>query len=164
MEEKTTLFGLTGVYINLMELLQDPDEDQELIVDTMDGIMGEIGEKIDGYAAVIRTVKGKKKMIDEEIKRLQAISDHLDNGVKRMYSKIKESMEAMDLKVVEGKYTTAKIQKNGGLQPLKITGEVPQNFCNVEIKPDNDLIRKALKDGELPFAHLEERGTQLRLV
>lgn len=54
--------------------------------------------------------------------------------------------------------------KNGGLQPMKITGDVPEEYLEYKPQPDNKKIRDALNDGiTLDFAHLEERGTHLNI-
>ena len=76
-------------------------------------------------------------------------------------------MTAMDAagkdSIPAGEYTL-KIAKNGGLQPMKIDGEVPDSFMKVIYEPDNSKIREALKNGEnLGFAHLEERGRHLNI-
>lgn len=59
------------------------------------------------------------------------------------------------------------IQKNGGLQPISVKvepEELPERFQRVEVKVNNDAIRKALLNGEkLDFAQLEERGESLRI-
>ena len=86
------------------------------------------------------------------------------NHVKRMKEALIEAMDAAGVDSIPAGEYTLKIAKNGGLQPLKIDGEVPDNFTKIKIEPDNDLIRKALNDGEeLGFAHLEERGRHLNI-
>ena len=60
------------------------------------------------------------------------------------------------------------IAQNGGVQPVKVDADVkdiPQEYLIPQPpKPDTNAIRKALEEGEvLPFAHLEERGTSLRI-
>lgn len=51
---------------------------------------------------------------------------------------------------------------NNSQASLIITGEVPKQYCKVITEPDNDVIREALKNGELDFARLE-RGVHLRI-
>ena len=65
-------------------------------------------------------------------------------------------------------YTTehfkVSIAKNGGKTPMKITGDVPEEFLKYTPAPDNDKIREALDSGlSLDFAHFEERGTHLNI-
>ena len=47
------------------------------------------------------------------------------------------------------------VAKNGGLKPIRVTGDVPPEFCKLE--PDSKKIREALNNGELQFAPFEER-------
>ncbi len=41
----STLYELTDEYRQLLEMLEDPDEDPEVIRDTMEGISGELEDK-----------------------------------------------------------------------------------------------------------------------
>ena len=74
-------------------------------------------------------------------------------------------LTAMDL-INKPKLTTehfkVSIAKNGGLQPMKITGAVPEEYLLYKPEPDNKKIREALDSGlALDFAHLEERGRHI---
>jgi hypothetical protein len=54
--------------------------------------------------------------------------------------------------------------RNGGKQPMEITGEVPDNYKRIVYETDTEKIRAALEAGEeLTFAHLNERGTHLMI-
>ena len=70
-------------------------------------------------------------------------------------------MVQLDKKDLPAEAFTFKIQKNGGMQPLKIDGEVPQNMTKVIVEPDNDKIREFLKENTCDWAHLEERGSHI---
>jgi hypothetical protein len=70
-------------------------------------------------------------------------------------------MQVMDKPKIQTEHFRLSIAENGGLQPMKITGEVPPEFCKLE--PDTKRIREALSNGELDFAHLEERGVHLNV-
>ena len=47
---------------------------------------------------------------------------------------------------------------------MEITGDVPDNYKRIVYEVDRERIRADLEQGaELPFAHLNERGTHLRI-
>ena len=84
-----------------------------------------------------------------------------ENHIKRMKEALKMAMETAGTDQIAAGAFTIKLQKNGGLQPLKITGEVPDNMTKVIVEPDTDRIREFLKDNECEWAHLEERGKHI---
>ena len=53
----STLYELTGQYMDLMEMAEEADPD--VLRDTLEGIEGEIEDKADNYAKVIRTLEGQ---------------------------------------------------------------------------------------------------------
>ena len=59
------------------------------------------------------------------------------------------------------------IQKNGGLEPLVITGtldDIPGKYLIPQPpKPDGDKIRALLAEKQVDWAHLEPRGESLRI-
>lgn len=64
-EEKTTLFSLTGDFLRLYDMADDPDTDPQAFFDTMEAIEGEIEDKADGCACVIAKLIGDAKAIKE---------------------------------------------------------------------------------------------------
>lgn len=160
-----TLYKLTTEFMALLALGDSDDpEEQKAFMDTLEGLVGEIEVKTDSYAVVIAELKAQQEKVKTEVKRLTAIEKAIGNNIDRMKGRIKETMEAMGKTEIKTDLHTFKIQNNGGVQPLRITGEVPDNFKRVVLENDNDKIRDALKAGEdLPFAHLEERGTHLMI-
>lgn len=161
----STIYELTADYLKLMELGDSDDpEDQQAFLDTLEGLTGEIEMKADSYAAVITSFKNQAAAIDAEIKRLKQRKAAVDNSIDRMKDRIKEAMEAMGKAEIKTDLHTFKIQKNGGKQPMEITGDVPDEFQRIVYEPDNDKIRAELEAGKtLPFAELLPRGTQLRI-
>ena len=46
----STLYELTNDYLTLLDMAEDPDVEEDVLRDTMEGIEGEIEIKADGYA------------------------------------------------------------------------------------------------------------------
>ena len=160
----TSLLNLSAEYQELLNIAADPETDQELLADTLEAIQGEIGVKIDGYAAVMKSLEYKEGLFRDEAKRLKNAADRLKSNQDAMKDRIKMAMEAMGVTEIEGDYNKAKIVHNGGVLPLKVDGDVPESFTKITIEPDSKKIREALDDGQqLDFAHYEPRGTHLKL-
>ncbi len=154
-----TLYELTSDYAQLLDLMGDPETDPQTIGDTMEGLEGEMSLKIDSYATVIKSLEADNDMDKKEIERLQKRVNSRDKNIQRMKDAMMVSMQTLDMKKLPTEHYKIYLVANGGLAPLKITGEVPAEYC--KLSPDNTLIREALKEGELPFAELGERGKHI---
>lgn len=64
-----TLYDLTADYLELQEMMEDDISDDALI-DSMESIEGLYEDKIDGYAAVIRTLEAEATAYKEEADRM----------------------------------------------------------------------------------------------
>lgn len=157
-----TLYDITGEFLALYELATD--ENEQVFIDTLEGLQGELAVKAAGYTHVIKQLEMEADECDKVIKAFQEKKKVRANNVKRMKEAIMGAMDVAGLTELPAGEFTLKIAKNGGVQPMEITGEVPDNFLKVIYEADKDKIRQALKDGEeLNFAHLEERGRHLNI-
>lgn len=160
-----SLMQLTDEYLELQKYAGSIDpEEQQAFLDTLEGIDYEVGLKVDSYVVVLKSIDANIELIEEEIDRLEKIVLALKNNKSKMNDTLKQAMVLMDKNEIEGKLHKVKVVKNGGKKPLVITDEVPNNFQKLIFEDDNAKIRKALENGEeLPFAHLDERGTHLKI-
>lgn len=153
-----TLFEIVGEFQQLYEIATD-GTDPQLFDDTLEALTGDLEAKSAGYVAVMEQLKMEADKAEEIVKRYQAAKIARENAIKRMKERLLIAMDALGKKELPAGDFTIKIQKNGGKQPLTITGDVPESFSKVIVEPDNEKIREALANGEeLGFAHLEERG------
>lgn len=160
-----TLYSLTQDYKDLLDLAGSAEpEEIEVFNDTLEAVLGQIEVKADGYAAVMSEIEGRADIVAKEINRLKAIEDRLVATHKRMKDRLKLAMEELHTNEIKTDLHRFKLVKNGGKLPLIIDGGVPDNYKRVEYVDDKDKIRKALESGEcLTFAHLEDRGTHLKI-
>ena len=156
-----TLFEIVDDMKELYELATDPEVDPKVFEDTLEGLIGMLEVKSWGYVNVIKQLDMEAKQAKEVSKMFADKAKVRENNIKRMKEALQTALEAQDkTEMVAGAFTI-KLQKNGGVQPLVITGDVPQNMTKVIIEPDTDKIREYLKDNEVEWAHLEERGKHI---
>lgn len=74
-----TLYELTSDYMELLTMLEDPDADEEVIADTLEGLAGDIEAKADGYARVMRQMDADAVAIKAEEERLANRRRSLEN-------------------------------------------------------------------------------------
>ena len=109
-----TLYELSDEYIYLLGLLEDPEVDNEIINDTLEGITGEIEVKAEGYVRVIRQMEADALARKEEAKRLTEAARTYENGVKRLKDYLFSTMKALDMPEINTGIHKLKIVNNGG--------------------------------------------------
>ena len=156
-----TLYDIKDRLRYFYDFISDPENvyDDQIIKDTLEGLEGELEEKLEDYMHVVVQLEADADGLDKEIARLTARRDACRNPAKKMRQTILATMQEFNRPKLQTEHFRFSIAKNGGLAPLAITGDVPAEFCKME--PDNSKIREALKNGDLEFAHLEERGVHL---
>jgi hypothetical protein len=166
-----SLYELTDEFQYVMSLLEDPDEDPEVINDTLEAIAGNIEAKVDGYGAVIRNLEAKRAAVDAEAKRLANRRQTLDNRIARMKTAVTEAMRLIGKKKIDGNLFSFTLAQNGGKRPIVIDAEladIPANFVKISMSPDKDAIAEYLEAAaaehvDCPWAHFAERGESLRI-
>ena len=122
-----TLYEMTGEWIALLDMLEDPDTDPQAIADTLEGLEGELEDKADNYAAVIDTLKADSAALKAEEERLRDRRKAVDNNIDRM----KRSLENMMLTTGKTKFKTLRysfgIQKNPPSVVLD-GGTIPEEY------------------------------------
>ena len=131
--------------------VQEP-VDQQTVLDTLEGLDGEIEAKADNIAKIIMNNKAKAKALKEEEERL--------------YARRKACESSMDFlrNYLQSNFSVA---ANGGKQPISITenlDEIPGKYLIQQPpKVNADAVRKLLEEKEVEWAHLEPRGKSLRI-
>ena len=154
----SNLYELTSNYETVLNMIYVEDVDEQMILDTLESIEGEIEDKADNYAKIIKELESKQNARKEEAKRLTESAKVFENRVNTLKRNLFNSMKATGKTKFATDLFSFNIAKNGGKQTLTIDGEVPQEYTKTVIENDTDKIRVALEAGEkLPFAHLEPR-------
>ena len=156
-----TLFEIVDDMKQLYEMATDPETDPEVFSDTLEAIKCALQVKAGGYVNVIKQLEMEQKQAKEISKAFADKAKVRENNIKRMKDMLQIALETSNDTELEAGDFTIKLQKNGGAQPLVITGEVPENMTRVIIEPDNDKIREFLKNNTCEWAHLEERGKHI---
>lgn len=165
-----TLYELTGQWQELYDMADDPEINPDVWFDTMEGLEGEIEVKAEGYAKVIKQLEADQAALDTEAARLKDKSKTIENKIKRVKERLKESMQATGKTKLQAGIFTFAIQKNGGKAPIEyapdmVVGELPLEYLTFPAPTVNsEAVRQALDAGEaLEWAHYGERGTHLKL-
>ena len=159
-----TIYNLTNDHLYLLSLLEDPESDPDVIRDTLEASLGNIEAEAENLIVVTKEIESDIDKFDKEIDRLTKQKKYMENSVSRVKNAVMDAMQAIGLPKLKTEHFKLSVAKNGGLRPLKLTGDVPDTFQILEPKPDMKRIREELEKGtELDFAHLEERGSHLNI-
>lgn len=161
----SSLYEISAEMQELIDWMNDPETDQEAIMDTLEGLQYELEQKAEGYCKVIRQFEADADMYKNEAARFSQKQFVAENNAKRLKEALKKAMvETGHEGGLNAGLFKLKIAGNGGKKPLKITGIVPDEFIKMMPQADNDAIRAYLDEHpECVWAHYEERGTHLSI-
>ena len=162
-----TLYELTGQFLELLEMMDDPDIDEQVIIDTLEGVSGEIEVKADNYAKIIAELQSRTSAINLEIKRLQDRKKMIENNIDRMKDSLKQAMVTTGKTKFKTDLFSFSVQKNGGALPVIVTvdpDQLPAEMVVITKTPDKKAIAKYLEyNPDCDFAYFGERGESLRI-
>ena len=154
-----TLYELTGEWQQVLSMMEDPDVPEEAVRDTLEGLSGEIEEKADGYAKVMRQLQAEAEAIEKEEERLNDRRDMLMSRVARMKEALMESMRATGKTKFKTTLFSFGIRK-ASQKRLVIDHEdtVPdKNWVQPPKVIDRKMLKEDLTHGDMPgVAHLEQ--------
>lgn len=160
-----TLYQLTDNFKQVLEMAQDPSIDPQAIADTLEGIGGEIEDKADGYAKVIKELEADSDKLTAEITRLSDRKKALQNNIKRMKESLTAAMQATGKIKFKTDLFSFNVQKNPPTLVIDDEDKIPKEYyIPQEPKLDTTVIKELLKSGtELGFAHSEQgEGVRIR--
>lgn len=170
------IYELSGEYLELLDMLEDEDVDEQVILDTLEGVEYEIEDKADGYAKIIKALEADVEGIQKENDRLSFRKETYKNRIKWLKQNLETCMRMTGKKKFTTDLFSFNIQKNGGKRKLTIDVDIENIPEEYRIKqPDavnGEKLREYLKenglegqDGSLncEWCHLEPQGESLRI-
>lgn len=143
------LYELTESYLNLQELLENPEVPQELITSALEQVGEELEIKAENIAKLIKTLEVDITGFKEEEKRLSDRRKSLENRVKNLKEYLDGAMKATGKIKFKGKLFSFNIQKNALGVSILDEKLIPKEYL-IEQAPviDKKAILNDLKNGE----------------
>ena len=156
-----TLYDLTAEYQALLQMAEDPDTDPEVLADTMEALEGEIEDKADGYAIVMKELEASEQKIKTEVDRLNTRRLSISNNIRLMKLRLQESMLATGKTKFKTDLFSFGIQKNPPRLVIdrESTDHAPVDYVIIQAPIWNkEKLKEDLKAGvDLEgIAHLEQ--------
>lgn len=150
------IYELTGNWKQVQELIEDGELDHDMLMDTLEGIEGEIEEKADNTAKIIKNLKKDVDGIKAEEKRLADKRRAIENHALSLQKNLEFAMIEMDKKKFKTDLFSFNVQRNAPSLVIDDGVEVPKDFIKVVESVDKVALKKAVKDGlELEGVRLE---------
>lgn len=167
----SSLYELTGEYLTLLDMMDDPDIPEDVIRDTLEGLDGEIDIKAENYCKLIRNLESDVEAFKKEADRFTAKRKVVENNIERLKNALRMIMEVTGKKEIKTDLFTLKLAKVGGLRRLSVDvdlDELPEDFrIKQPDKVNGDLLREYIEtngiDDACEYAHLEPQGTALKI-
>lgn len=136
-----TLYKLTDEYADLLSRLEAAEDEAEAeqIWQEMDALEGDIVEKAEAYARILRNKQAEAEAFKAEKDRLAGCQKAAENVVERLKARLLDSMNRLDLTDIQTGIGKWHIQMNPPSCQIMDEGAVPAEFR----VPQPDKIDKA---------------------
>jgi hypothetical protein len=161
MSSDLTLYQLTSDLLAAQNALADSDFDLETINDTLEGLQGEVVQKMEGCIAISRNLESLAAQIKAAEEQMAARRKTLENRATWLKEYVRGAMEASGISKVECPYFRATIKVNPPSVVIDNFQAVPPGFMRYPPAPapmpDKIAIIEAWKrDEPVPGTHLEQ--------
>jgi len=142
------LYTLGQEYREAFFTLAEMDIDEQTIADTLEGLEGELKDKVLAVAKYQQGLVAESKAIKDAVKGMLVRAKALDNKADSFKRYISEAMTATGELKANDEYISLSFRKS---VVVEVDADVIDNRWMVEkvsISPDKLAIKKALQDGE----------------
>lgn len=164
------IYELTNDWQNVYQMIDNEDIPEDVIVDTLDAIEGDIECKADGYAMLMKNVQSDIDGLDNEIKRLQQRKKVMENNILRMKNNLYNTMKTIGKTKFKTELFSFNIQKNGGKRKITLTKDIDEIPIEFRVKQPDKINDVALREmfnqqsiEQCEFAVLEPYTESLRI-
>lgn len=144
------LYDLTEQYNDLLELAQEGGEGVDYAA-MLDGLEGAIGDKLDGYCKIVRTLEAEAEALKAEALRLSQRKTSIENNVARMKDAMKWGMLRIGLDKHKSPLFSVSITKPRDRVEVTNVLAVPSEYVK---QSDPTVDKKAVMDAVKGGAHI----------
>ena len=160
-----SIYNITGDILALYDMIDNeemPDaEFEEVMLDTLESVIGEFEVKADGYGKLIRNLESDIEGIKKEKQRLEKKQKRAENIIKSLKDRILFCMDTAKLPEIKGDLFKWKAQNFGKQLPEDIEShrsEIPEKyFIPQDPKLDKKSLLADMKSGEFAIKGVELR-------
>lgn len=156
------IYQLAQDYMIIMQMMEDPELDPQMLADTMEAVEGALEVKAENYAKVMKNLEGDVDALENEIKRLSSKKIAIENNIKRMKETLQLVMESTGKIKFKTDLFSFNIQNNAPSVVIDAEdiNDIPDTFLKFkDPEPNKAAIKEAIKNGldMSGIAHLETK-------
>lgn len=148
---KLRLYNIQQEYISLAEQIIDNDG---LLSEEMEAALqinkDQLENKSQCYGFIVRQLEGECDMIDNEIKRLEAMKKSRTKTVDRLKESVSKAMQLYEIDKIETPTLKISFRKSESIEVEK-ESLIDEKFMTVKTTrtPNKTAIKEAIKNGEI---------------
>ena len=131
------LYEIAETYNRFMQAVEDGDVPEECIEDTLEAIQGELEDKVDNIACLIKSLVAETEAMKAEKKNLEARMKAKANLAERLKAYVSETMRNSGINKIETVRKKLSFRKSSSLY----------------IEDENEFIAMALAENEMLIRH-----------
>lgn len=161
----STLREISEQFRELQRLADDPDM-AVAVADTLEGIEAEFEHKARAIVTVAQNMDDDVRILDDEIKRLQARKKSISNRQAQLKDWLRQNMEVTGITRIACPLFTINCVQGREVAVVENADALPDEYVSIKttVSPDLNGIAKALKDGaDIPGARLERAKSSIRI-
>lgn len=152
------LYDITDIYLNLENI-----DDEIDITAALAEVDGELQDKLENIAKLIRNLEAEAKAYEDEEKRLKAQKQAAKNRIESLKRYVKGSLETIGKDKVEAGIFKWSLQNGPGRVEITDETKIPDEYFVKVIKPLRSEIKKAIEEGVITEGAEIVRDKSLRL-
>ncbi len=143
------LIELSMAYKNLAELVHNEEVDTEMLEEALQGVEGELTEKLESITYILRGMESDTEAIDKEIERLTKRKKSLKGSYDRLKDYMLVSMRVAGTTQIKTPLNTWSVRKTPPSLIIEDENNVPNDFKQevVKVHIDKKALKQALKEG-----------------
>lgn len=155
-----SIFELTKEQRKLMNAIESGELSKEAAEDTLDGMVGELDDKIDAYCGVLNKLNLQLDAIKSEKDRIESLQKEKENEINRVKSFMIFALQVIDKTKFDTGLHKGHIRKGREKLVSKPGAVAPDEFVTTMVteKVDNSALTAAIKSGESFEGFSLERG------
>lgn len=162
----TTLYSLTDEYTEALKVMQDAEIDNQTILDTLEGLSGDVEAKGKNVAAFLQNLESDAKAMKDAENRIAVRRKTIENKVAHMKEYLRANMEKCDITEISCPEFVVKLGKPSAICQIDDESKLTSEYVVTKTthSADKRLILKDLKaDKDVPGASLAYGKSKLTI-